>query len=71
MHRVVCCWVRNFGEDVLDYAEVRGTSLPMQDRLALFKCSQVLVLTAVREVRFTNMGVPHEIIAVEGKVTIP
>eukprot|EP00904_Undaria_pinnatifida_P011972 jgi/Undpi1/7905/HiC_scaffold_24.g10377.m1 len=38
-----------FGEGVVDYTEVVGTSLSAQDRMALFKCSQVLVLTAVRE----------------------
>ncbi|CAN0528147.1 unnamed protein product, partial [Laminaria digitata] len=38
-----------FGEGVVDYTEVVGTSLSAMDRMALFKCSQVLVLTAVRE----------------------
>ncbi|CAM9322431.1 unnamed protein product [Pylaiella littoralis] len=40
---------QQFGEDVIDYTEVIGTSLSAHDRLALFRCSRVLVLTAVRE----------------------
>ena len=44
--------VRQFGEGVLDYTEVVGTALPASERLALFKCAQVLVLTAVREVQY-------------------
>lgn len=47
----LCFCGRQFGEGVLDYMEIVGTALPACDRLALFKCSEVLVLTAVREVR--------------------
>lgn len=41
---------RQFGDGVIDYTEIVGTSLSTPDRLALFKCARVLVLTAVREV---------------------
>lgn len=51
-----CAVSRQFGEGVIDYTEVVGNDLPAQDRLALFKCSRVLVLTAVREVRRWLVG---------------
>eukprot|EP00752_Nemacystus_decipiens_P011628 g10323.t1 len=40
---------QQFGDGVIDYTEVVGTSLSTPERLALFKCARVLVLTAVRE----------------------
>ncbi|CAM9423891.1 unnamed protein product, partial [Discosporangium mesarthrocarpum] len=40
---------REYGDDVLDYEEVHGTSLPLPERLALFKCCEVFVLSSVRE----------------------
>lgn len=46
---------RQFGDGVIDYTEVNGTSLSTPERLALFKCARVLVLTAVREVRKTSV----------------
>lgn len=49
---------RQFGEGVLDYTEICGTALPMQERLSLFKCTHVLVLTAVREVNYYVTGWP-------------
>ena len=38
-----------FGSDVIDYKEVAGTTLPMDQRLALWKASDVLMLTPIRE----------------------
>jgi len=38
-----------FGEEVIDYVEVRGTSYPMDQRLALWKASAVLMATPIRE----------------------
>ncbi|CBJ31301.1 Trehalose 6-phosphate synthase, family GT20 / Trehalose 6-phosphate phosphatase [Ectocarpus siliculosus] len=40
---------QQFGEGVIDYTEVVGNDLSAPERLALFKCARVLVLTAVRE----------------------
>lgn len=38
-----------FGPDVIDYQEVAGSNLPMDQRLALWKASDVLMLTPIRE----------------------
>ena len=38
-----------FGHDVIDYQEMSGTSMPMDQRLALWKASDVLMLTPIRE----------------------
>lgn len=38
-----------FGPGVIDYAEVAGSTLPMDQRLALWKASDVLMLTPIRE----------------------
>ena len=38
-----------FGPDVIDYQELAGTSLPMDQRLALWKASDVLMTTPIRE----------------------
>jgi trehalose 6-phosphate synthase/phosphatase len=38
-----------FGNEVIDYKEVVGSTLPMDQRLALFKASDVLMLTPIRE----------------------
>ncbi|KAG7347721.1 trehalose-phosphatase [Nitzschia inconspicua] len=38
-----------YGTAVVDYKEVAGSTLPMDQRLALFKASDVLMLTPIRE----------------------
>jgi trehalose 6-phosphate synthase/phosphatase len=38
-----------FGPHVIDYQEVAGSTLPMDQRLALWKASDVLMLTPIRE----------------------
>lgn len=38
-----------FGPEVIDYQEVSGSNLPMDQRLALWKASDVLMLTPIRE----------------------
>lgn len=38
-----------FGPDVIDYKEVAGSTLPMDQRLALWKASDVLMSTPIRE----------------------
>lgn len=38
-----------FGPGVIDYKEVAGTSPPMDQRLALWKASDILMLTPIRE----------------------
>jgi len=38
-----------FGAPVMDYEEINGTSLPMDQRLALWKASEVLMATPIRE----------------------
>ena len=38
-----------FGDAVIDYQEIQGSSLPMDQRLALFKASDVLMNTPIRE----------------------
>ncbi|KAL3910240.1 MAG: hypothetical protein SGILL_007770, partial [Bacillariaceae sp.] len=38
-----------FGNEVIDYKEIAGSTLPMDQRLALFKASDVLMLTPIRE----------------------
>jgi trehalose 6-phosphate synthase/phosphatase len=38
-----------FGEEVVDYEEISGSSLPMDQRLALWKASDVLMATPIRE----------------------
>lgn len=38
-----------YGPDVIDYVEVAGSTLPMDQRLALWKASDVLMLTPIRE----------------------
>jgi trehalose 6-phosphate synthase/phosphatase len=38
-----------YGTVVIDYQEVPGSTLPMDQRLALFKASDVLMLTPIRE----------------------
>lgn len=38
-----------FGAAVIDYTEVAGSNLPMDQRLALWKASDVLMLTPIRE----------------------
>ncbi|CAJ1970213.1 unnamed protein product [Cylindrotheca closterium] len=38
-----------FGLDVIDYKEVAGATLPMDQRLALWKASDILMLTPIRE----------------------
>lgn len=39
----------NFGQQVIDYQEIEGSSMPMDQRLALWKASDVLMLTPIRE----------------------
>jgi trehalose 6-phosphate synthase/phosphatase len=41
--------VERFGPDVVDYQEIVGSSLPMDQRLALWKASDVLMITPIRE----------------------
>lgn len=38
-----------FGPSVIDYQEVPGSNLPMDQRLALWKASDILMLTPIRE----------------------
>jgi trehalose 6-phosphate synthase/phosphatase len=38
-----------FCPDVIDYKEIAGSNLPMDQRLALWKASDVLMLTPIRE----------------------
>jgi trehalose 6-phosphate synthase/phosphatase len=38
-----------FGPDVIDYQELSGSGLPMDQRLALWKASDVMMMTPVRE----------------------
>lgn len=38
-----------FGDAVMDYEEIPGSSLPMDQRLALWKASDVLMVTPIRE----------------------
>jgi len=38
-----------FGTEVIDYQEVTGSNLPMDQRLAIWKASDVLMLTPIRE----------------------
>jgi trehalose 6-phosphate synthase/phosphatase len=38
-----------FGPEVIDYQEVAGSNLPMDQRLAIWKASDVLMLTPIRE----------------------
>lgn len=38
-----------FGPKVIDYQEIAGSSLPMDRRLALWKASDILMLTPIRE----------------------
>jgi trehalose-6-phosphate synthase len=38
-----------FGDAVIDYQEIQGTSLPMDQRFALFKSSDVLMNMPIRE----------------------
>lgn len=38
-----------FGDAVMDYQEIAGSSLPMDQRLALWKASDVLMVTPIRE----------------------
>jgi trehalose 6-phosphate synthase/phosphatase len=38
-----------FGPQVIDYQELAGTSMPMDQRLALWNASDVLMLTPIRE----------------------
>lgn len=38
-----------FGESVIDYQELVGTSLPMDQRLALWKASDIMMCTPIRE----------------------
>lgn len=38
-----------FGPEVIDYKEVAGATLPMDQRLALWKASDILMLTPIRE----------------------
>ena len=38
-----------FGPDVIDYQELSGTTIPMDQRLALWKASDILMSTPVRE----------------------
>lgn len=38
-----------FGPQVIDYREMAGASMPMDRRLALWKASDVLMLTPIRE----------------------
>lgn len=39
----------NFGPQVIDYQEMEGSSMPMDQRLALWRASDVLMLTPIRE----------------------
>lgn len=39
----------SFGHHVIDYQEMLGTSMPMDHRLALWRASDVLMLTPIRE----------------------
>lgn len=39
----------NFGPDVIDYAEIHGSSLPREERLALWTASDVYMCTCIRE----------------------
>ena len=38
-----------FGEEVIDYKEIRGSYFPMDQRLALWKAADVLMATPIRE----------------------
>lgn len=38
-----------FGHDVIDYQELNGVSLPMDQRLALWKATDILMATPIRE----------------------
>ena len=38
-----------FGPQVIDYGEMAGASMPIDRRLALWKASDVLLLTSIRE----------------------
>mmetsp|Transcript_56880 Transcript_56880/g.138475 ORF Transcript_56880/g.138475 Transcript_56880/m.138475 type:complete len:1411 (+) Transcript_56880:138-4370(+) len=38
-----------YGTDVMDYQEIVGSTLPMDQRLALFKASDILMVTPIRE----------------------
>ena len=38
-----------FGPEVIDYQEVNGTSLPLDQRLAFWKASNILMVTPIRE----------------------
>mmetsp|Transcript_921 Transcript_921/g.1381 ORF Transcript_921/g.1381 Transcript_921/m.1381 type:complete len:570 (+) Transcript_921:75-1784(+) len=38
-----------YGSEVLDYSESKGTSVPLEKRIALYLCSDVLLFTALRE----------------------
>jgi len=38
-----------FGQAVVDYQEIQGSSLPMDQRLALWKAADVLMVTPIRE----------------------
>jgi trehalose 6-phosphate synthase/phosphatase len=38
-----------FGTEVIDYEEIIGSSMPMDQRLALWKASDILMSTAIRE----------------------
>ena len=39
----------NYGPDVMDYQEIPGTSLPLDQRLALWRSADVLMVTPIRE----------------------